>query len=175
MSGGGVTPLIAAEALAARVDALAATIARDPPDTAVIILMGAFVFASDLLRALSRRGVAPLCDHLRYVSYGKGTESSGTVHLLLDLENDPKGRDVLLIDDVYDSGRTLGAAVAHLHAREAARVRVCVLLDKPETARAAHVTPDFVGFSIPNHFVVGYGMDHAGRYRELPYVGVLAR
>lgn len=161
-------------ALAARIAEMAAEIAaaelNDP--VAVPIMTGAFVFAADLLRALHRVGLSPDVDFIQIASYGAGTASSGRTNLLRDLQVDPAGRDVLLIDDILESGRTLAFAKDLLRARGARRVLIAALLEKPHK-RAIPVAADFVGFACPDRFVVGYGMDHAGKYRELPYVGVL--
>jgi hypoxanthine phosphoribosyltransferase len=160
--------------LAARIGEMAAAIARaglrDP--IAVPIMTGAFVFAADLLRALHRAGVAPEVDFIQIASYGAGVTSSGRTELLRDLQADPAGRDVLLVDDILESGRTLAFAKDLLIGRGARRVLIAALLEKPHK-RAIAVAADFVGFACPDRFVVGYGMDYAGKYRELPYVGAL--
>lgn len=164
--------LFAADRIAARIDEVAGAVAalglHEP--LAVPILTGSFMFAADLLRALHRRGIAPEVDFLTLSSYRTGTRSQGHVEVLRDLEQDVADRDVLLIDDVLDSGRTLAFARDTLAARHARRVVTCVLLDK-QAPRAAAIVPDIAVFQCPDFFVVGYGMDLAGRYRELPYVG----
>jgi hypoxanthine phosphoribosyltransferase len=161
-------------ALAARIADMAADIARaglrDP--IAVPIMTGAFVFAADLLRALHRAGVSLEVDFIQIASYGAGVTSSGSTELLRDLQADPAGRDVLLVDDILESGRTLAFAKDLLIGRGARRVLIAALLEKPHK-RAIAVAADFVGFACPDRFVVGYGMDYAGQYRELPFVGAL--
>lgn len=144
---------------------------RDP--LALVTLTGGFVFAADLLRALAGRGLAIETDTLQLSSYGRGSQSLGTVRLVHEADAEMAGRTVLLIDDILDSGRTLAFARAHLAARGAASVIAAVLLDKP-ARRSVPARAEFVGFTIPDVFVVGYGLDLAGRYRELPDVCVLA-
>ena len=144
------------------------------PDLLVVaILKGSFMFAADLLRALHRAGQAPQVEFIHLSSYHAGTASSGHVTIHRDVESDVTGRDVLLVDDVLESGRTLVFAKDLLMARGARRVFVAVLLEKPGK-RAVVVEPDFVGFACPDVFVVGYGMDVAHNYRQLPFVGVVA-
>lgn len=138
----------------------------------VAILKGSFVFAADLLRALHRAGLSPEVEFLSLSSYGKGTTSSGTVRIVRDIESDVRGRDVLLIDDILESGRTLAFARDLLLDRGAARIGTAVLLDK-RGRREAAVDADHVGFVCPDLFVVGYGMDAAHAFRELPFVGVV--
>ncbi len=155
-----------------RLDILAADIAACRPVNLLIvpILKGSFVFAADLLRALNRAGVSPEVDFLTLSSYRKSRESSGQVDILRDLDLDVDGRHVILVDDVLDSGRTLAFAKDLIAARGAKTVETCVLLDK-QAPRAVNIVPDYHAFVCPNVFVVGYGMDVAHRYRELPYVG----
>jgi hypoxanthine phosphoribosyltransferase len=140
----------------------------------VAILKGSFVFAADLLRALHGAGLAPQVDFLSLSSYRAGTRSSGQVEIVRDIETDVKGRNVLIIDDILESGRTLAFAKDLLIARGAERVLSCVLLDKPG-ARAVSIGADFIAFQCPKVFVVGYGMDLAHRLRELPFVGRVVR
>ncbi len=160
--------------IAARNDALAAEITgagyRDL--LVVSILKGSFVFAADLIRALHRAGLTPEVEFISVASYGTGTTSSGKVDLLRDLDNDVSGRDVLLVDDILESGRTLGFTRELLVKRGAHRVGIAVLLEKPDKA-VQPVHPDFVGFTCPDLFVVGYGMDQAHAFRELPFIGVI--
>jgi len=139
----------------------------------IAVLKGSFVFAADLLRALNNVGLAPEVDFMTLSSYRKSTVSSGTVDILRDVELDVRGRDVLLIDDVLDSGRTLAFAKDLLAARACRRIATCVLLEK-SGPRAVDLEADFKAFSCPDIFVVGYGMDLAHRFRELPYVGRVA-
>ena len=136
----------------------------------VAILKGSFVFAADLLRAMHASGMAPEMEFVHLSSYREATVSSGQVTILRDVESDVRGRDVLLVDDILESGRTLAFAKDLLMARGARRVLVCVLLEKPGK-RAVNVTPDYVGFTSPDLFVVGYGMDVAHAFRQLPFIG----
>lgn len=138
----------------------------------ISILKGSFVFAADLIRALHASGLAPEVEFISLSSYGAGTESSGKVRVVKDIESDVAGRDVLLIDDILESGRTLSFARALMQERGAARVGVAVLLEKPGK-RAVAFEADHVGFVCPDLFVVGYGMDAAHAFRELPFVGVV--
>ena len=169
-----VEPLFDEAAVASRVNELADAIAAAlPPEfTLVALLKGAFVFAADLSRELSRRGCTPRVEFMRVSSYGGGMESSGIVSLMGDAPGGVRGEPVLLVDDIQDTGRTLAYTRAFLMERGAARVWTCTLLDKPsrrEVKGGGEV--DFVGFAIPDVFVVGYGIDYAERYRHLPYIG----
>lgn len=168
--------LFDADAIAARNIALAQEIkAADPQRLLVIaVLKGSFVFAADLLRALHTAGLAPEVEFISLSSYREGTVSSGTVTILHDVESDVRGRDVVLVDDILESGRTLAYAKDLLAARGARRVLTCVLLEKPGK-RAVSLDPDFVGFVCPDLFVVGYGMDVAHAFRQLPFVGVIEK
>ena len=161
-------------AIASRTRALAVEIADADMRglLAVAVLKGSFMFAADLLRALHGVGLAPQVEFMHLSSYGVGTESSGTVRIVRDVESDVAGRDVLLIDDILESGRTLAFARDLLLGRGARRVLVAVMLEKPGK-RAVAMEADFVGFLCPDLFVVGYGMDAAHRYRELPFIGVV--
>ncbi len=138
----------------------------------VSILKGSFVFAADLIRALHPAGLAPEVEFLTLSSYRAGTVSSGEVTVVRDIESDVKGRDVLLVDDILESGRTLAFARERMRDRGARRVGIAVLLEKPGK-RAQPLTADHVGFICPDLFVVGYGMDVAHAFRELPFVGVV--
>ncbi len=170
-----IKPLISAERIARRVEELAQEIAASRLDRLIIVavLKGSFIFAADLIRALHRQGLAPEIDFIFLASYGKGTASSGEVKVLRDVESELAGRDVVIVDDILDSGRTLAFAKALLETRGARSVKTCVLIDK-QGPRAAAVTPDFTGFPCPPVFVVGYGMDLAHHYRELPFIGEVA-
>jgi hypoxanthine phosphoribosyltransferase len=138
----------------------------------VSILKGSFVFAADLIRALHDAGLSPEVEFLSLSSYRSGTVSSGEVAVLRDIESDVAGRDVLLIDDILESGRTVAFARKMMVDRGARRVGVAVLLEKPGK-RAQPIEADHVGFTCPDLFVVGYGMDVAHAFRELPFVGVV--
>lgn len=138
----------------------------------VSVLKGSFVFAADLIRALHDAGLSPEVEFITLSSYRSGTESSGKVTVLRDIETDVAGRDVLLVDDILESGRTLAYARGLMEERGAARVGIAVLLDKPGKL-AQPLAADHVGFTCPDLFVVGYGMDVAHAFRELPFVGVV--
>ncbi len=141
----------------------------------VAILKGSFVFAADLLRAMHRAGLSPEVDFLSLVELPRSARrSSGRVDIVRDIETDVAGRNVLIVDDILESGRTLAFAKDLIAARGAARVLTCVLLDKP-VERAVPIDADFTAFECPNEFVVGYGMDLAHRFRELPFVGRVVR
>jgi hypoxanthine phosphoribosyltransferase len=167
--------LFSAEQIAARVDALARDLAILPLVDLVVVgvLKGSVMFAEDLVLALRRLGARPKLDFVQLASYGDGTHSSGKVEIVGDLKITLTGRDVVIADDILDSGRTLSYAKALLEARGARTVRTCVLLDK-QVKRAVEVIPDLVGFLCPPVYVVGYGMDLAGRYRDLPFIGEVA-
>jgi hypoxanthine phosphoribosyltransferase len=146
-----------------------------PPDTLVVsVLKGSFVFAADLIRALSRAGADWSMDFLTLSSYGEGTETTGRVKIVRDIVDDVRNRDVLLIDDILESGFTLSFARNLMKERGAHRVWVCTLLDKPHKRRT-ELKADFVGFEAGDEFVVGYGLDWAHRFRGLPYIGVVEK
>jgi hypoxanthine phosphoribosyltransferase len=156
------------------VNTLAQEIVSDEPGDLliVIILKGSFVFAADLIRALERAGASAQVDFVTLSSYGAGRTSSGTVTLTHDLVEDVKGRSILIVDDVLESGRTLAFACQTMCERGADSVKTCLLLDKPANRKVA-IEADYVGFSIGDEFVVGYGLDYAHRYRGLPFIGKL--
>ncbi|MCX6997855.1 MAG: hypoxanthine phosphoribosyltransferase [Kiritimatiellaeota bacterium] len=133
------------------------------------ILRGSFMFLADLVRALYRQGVRPRIDFMTLESYGAGLVSTGAVRVTKDLGLDVTGAEVLVVDDILDTGRTLSFARQHLLALGARAVRTCVLLDKP-ARRVAPFHADQVGFTIEDRFVVGYGLDYDSHYRELPYI-----
>ena len=168
----GLEVLIPADRIASRIEALAREIAAAGLDNLLVvpILTGSFVFSADLLRGLNSAGLTPEVDFLSLASYRKGTHSSGSVDILRDLELDAEGRNVLLVDDILDTGRTLAFAKDLVAARGARSIKSCVLLNK-RVRRAVSIEADFVAFECPPVFVVGYGMDLAHRYRELPFVG----
>ena len=172
---GTVEVMYSAAEIGARVGALAAEVADTlgPKIMVVAVLKGSFVFTADLLRALHHHGVHPRIDFMTLSSYGTGTESSGKVAVTKDISDDVRGAKILLIDDILESGRTLAFARELLRDRGAEQVQLCVLLDKPEK-RKIEVDADYVGFSIGDAFVVGYGLDYAHYYRELPYIGTIS-
>ncbi|MGH7303337.1 MAG: hypoxanthine phosphoribosyltransferase [Candidatus Rokuibacteriota bacterium] len=164
--------LVAQKEIAARVAELGRAIARDYAGTDLVlvgVLQGAIPFVADLMRAMD---IDLTVDFVRASSYGSETTSSGAVRLLADLSVDIADRHVLIVDDIVDTGHTLAALKRALEARRPRSVRTCVLLDKTGR-RQIEVTVDYAGFSIPNVFVVGYGLDYAGLYRNLPYVATL--
>lgn len=155
-----------------RIRELASEIARVRPQNLLIVavLKGSFVFAADLIRAMQAVGLKPEVDFITLSSYRDATRSTGKVAILRDLDLDVSERDVLLVDDILESGRTLAFAKDLISARGACSISTCVLLDKPGK-RNAEIEADFKAFDCPDVFVVGYGMDLAYRYRELPFVG----
>lgn len=171
---GGLRVLFSAGQIAARVDTLAAEITRTLPDDFVVVglLKGAAVFVADLMRALDRAGGRPELEFMRLSSYGLSDQSSGTVQLIGEFPTDLAGRSVLLVDDIVDTGRSIAYAAAELRQRGVDRLWTCALLDKPQR-REIKVKIDFVGFSIGDQFVVGYGTDYAEKYRHLPYIAAL--
>lgn len=168
-----VKTFISAPRIRRRVDALAAQISRDyagRQPLLVGVLKGCLLFLPDLLRGLK----VPCTVDLMAVSSYRGDKSSGAVRLVLDLRESPAGRDVILVEDIVDTGLTLDYLKKSLAARGVRSLRVCALLDKP-SCRRAPVEADYIGFSIPDRFVVGYGMDHDEHYRGLPYIGTLQK
>lgn len=165
--------LFSAEEIARRNRELAEKIALgDLKNLLVIsILKGSFVFAADLIRALHSAGLAPEVEFISVSSYGAGTEP-GKLRLLRDIETEVEGRDVLLIDDILESGNTLRFTAKLMRERGARKVAIAVLLDKT-MKHQGDIAADYVGFNCPDHFVVGYGMDVAHAFRELPFVGVV--
>src|SRR5687767_12324830 len=162
---------ISAEEIRERVRAMAAEIARDHPNGVhfVCVLKGAFMFLSDLAREIP--GQVTL-DFMALSSYGNSTRSSGQVQLLKDLGVGIEGRDVVIVEDIVDTGLTLTYLQDILRARAPRRLRTACLLSKP-SRRKVPVVVDYVGFDIDDHFVVGYGLDHAERYRALPFIAVV--
>jgi len=133
------------------------------------VLKGCFIFMADLVRACDLRCTV---DFMVVSSYGSGTVSSGAVEIIKDLSHDIAGRDIIIVEDILDSGNTLSYLKKIMSARGPASIRIVTLMDKPER-RTADVTADYVGFTIPDAFVVGYGLDYDQRYRNLPYIGIL--
>lgn len=169
-----VDVLFSTEAIADRVDELGGEISQtmDRDCMVIAVLKGSFVFCADLIRSLHRAGMHPRIDFLTLSSYGTGTESSGEVKIARDITDDVAGMDVLLLDDILESGRTMAFAKELIQERGAKSVSICVFLDKPNKRKVA-IDADHVGFTCPDQFVVGYGLDYAHYYRELPFVGVL--
>ena len=166
--------LFSAAEIAARVDALAADIASTLPADFVMVgvLKGAWVFVADLVRALDRAGAGLEIEFMRLASYGLAKETSRAVQLLGDVPPDLAGRPILLVDDIVDSGRSIAYAAGRLREHGIGNLWTCALLDKPRR-REIEVAIDFVGFTVGDVFVVGYGTDHAEKYRHLPYIGTL--
>jgi hypoxanthine phosphoribosyltransferase len=164
--------LIPAAALQARIRELGAEITRDYAGRRpqlICIMKGAMVFMSDLMRAID----LPLSiDFISVSSYGKSTRSTGEVKIIKDLDEPLEGRDILLVEDILDTGLTLSYLLGNFHARGAHSIKIVSLLNKPER-RKVEVQLDYKGFDIPDKFVVGYGLDFDERYRNLPYIGVV--
>jgi hypoxanthine phosphoribosyltransferase len=158
--------------IAARVETLGETLAAviDDEWRVITLLQGAMPFAVDLMRALARRGVHPVLDCLWLESYRDARESSGKVVVRADVARSVEGRNVLILDDVFDSGRTIAFARAHLKAQGALVTRACAMIRKPSALGEAI---EDIGFDAADEYLVGYGMDDGGRYRGLPFIGVL--
>lgn len=165
--------LITDSVLQGRIAALAAAIRADYQGKDLLlvgILRGAIMFITDLARHLDM----PLeVDFMAISSYGNATESSGVVRILKDLDTPLEGKHVLIVEDIIDSGLTLRYLMENLESRNPASVEVCTLLDKEKPRETTVLAPRYVGFRIPDRFVVGYGLDYAQKYRNLPYIGVL--
>ena len=168
-----IEPLYTAAQIDVRNKEMAVEIAKGPANDLLVIaiLKGSFIFAADLIRALHDSGLAPEVEFITLSSYGTGTVSQG-VRIVKDIDSDVHGRDVLLVDDILESGRTLLFARELLLERGARNVTIAVLLDK-RVKRSENLEADYVGFECPDYFVVGYGMDVAYAFRELPFVGVV--
>jgi hypoxanthine phosphoribosyltransferase len=164
--------LIEAQALQARIGELGAEISADYEGRDLLlvgVLKGAVFFMADLMRRIE---VPCEVDFMAISSYGAGVDSSGVVRILKDLDISIEGRNVLVVEDIIDSGLTLSYLLRNLEAREPASLEICALLTKPER-REIDIECRYTGFEIPNRFVIGYGLDFAERYRNLPFVGVL--
>jgi hypoxanthine phosphoribosyltransferase len=165
--------LVQADDLKHRVKELGAEISRDYADRDLLlicVLKGAVFFLSDLMRHIE---VPCEVDFMAVASYGSATDSSGVVRILKDLDEPIEGRHVLIVEDIVDSGLTLNYLLRNLKARRPASLEVCALLTKPDR-RKVDLPARYIGFEIPNRFAIGYGLDHAERYRNLPYVAALA-
>ena len=164
--------LFTEEQLQARVAEIAAQIDRDyagKQPLLVSVLRGSFVFMADLVRRIT---LPCTVDFMAVSSYGSGTTSSGQVKIVKDLSEQIEGKDVIVVEDILDSGNTLSYLLKLLEARHPASIRLCTLLDKPER-RTKPVAVQYSGFTIPDEFVVGYGLDYDEKYRNLPYIGIL--
>ena len=170
---GATTVLLSADAIAARIRELAVEIERDYPGNdpihLICVLKGGFIFVSDLVRAMGPRITM---DFIALSSYAKGTTSSGEVRLVKDLDTALSGRDVIIVEDIVDTGLTLSYLQEILRARGPRSLRTACLLSKP-SRRKIDVVVEYIGFTIEDHFVVGYGLDYAERYRNLPYIAIL--
>ena len=165
--------LVEADDLQRRVEELAAEVSRDYEGKDLVlvgVLKGAIFFVADLMRSLE---VPCELDFMAVTSYGSATDSSGVVRILKDLDGSVEGRDVLIVEDIIDSGLTLHYLLRNLRARNPASLEVCALLTKPERRRV-DLPIRYVGFEIPNRFAIGYGLDHDQRFRNLDYVAALA-
>ncbi|GAA3843637.1 hypoxanthine phosphoribosyltransferase [Brevibacterium ammoniilyticum] len=166
--------LVSEEQIAARLVELAAAIDEDYNDKDILlvgVLKGAVMVMADLARALH----SPVTmDWMAVSSYGSGTKSSGVVRILKDLDTDLTGRHVLIVEDIIDSGLTLSWLVQNLRSRGAADVEICTMLRKPEAVKV-DIDVKYVGFDVPNEFVIGYGLDYAEKYRNVPFVATLAQ
>ena len=164
--------LFTQEQLQARVREIADEIQRDYAGKEIMlisVLRGSFIFMADLCRAID---LPCTLDFMAVSSYGKGTSSSGQVQITKDLSEDISGRHIIVVEDILDSGNTLSYLLKILEHRHPASIRLCTLLDKPER-RVKPVQVHYSGFTIPDAFVVGYGLDYAEKYRNLPYIGIL--
>ncbi len=164
--------LISEENLAKRISELGEQISADYAGKEILaigVLRGAVVFMADLARAIK---VPVMLDFMAVSSYGAGTNSSGVVRILKDLDEDVAGKHVLVVEDIIDSGLTLTYLLENLKSRNPASLRLCTLLNKPDR-RKIKVNIDYNGFTVPDYFVVGYGLDYAEKYRNLPFIGIL--
>lgn len=165
--------LISEDKIEKRLDELIEQITQDfkgETITLICVLKGGVIFMVDIARKLKQ---TVEFDFMDVSSYGDNTSSCGNIKINKDLENSIQGKNVLLVEDIVDSGRTLNYLISYLMNKKPAMLRICTLLDKPER-RVCDVKVDYVGFKIPDDFVVGYGLDYAQRYRNLPYIGVLS-
>lgn len=163
--------LFSEDELAARVKELGIQLTQDYAGQEILmigVLRGAIIFMADLARAIQ---LPVVFDFMAVSSYGASTTSSGVVRILKDLDEDVEGRNVLIVEDIIDSGLTLNYLLENLRSRKPRSIKICTLLNKPER-RKANVPVDYNGFIIPDHFVVGYGLDYAGKYRNLPFIGI---
>lgn len=164
--------LFSEEQLDRRVREIAAQIEKDYEGKEIMlisVLRGSFIFMADLSRRID---LPCTLDFMSVSSYGKGTSSSGQVQITKDLSSDISGQHIIVVEDILDSGNTLSYLLKLLEQRNPASIRLCTLLDKPER-RVKEVKVDYSGFTIPDAFVVGYGLDYAEQYRNLPYIGIL--
>ena len=163
--------LFSEDELAARVKELGLQLTHDYAGQEILmigVLRGAIIFMADLARAIQ---LPVVFDFMAVSSYGASTTSTGVVRILKDLDEDVEGKHVLIVEDIIDSGLTLNYLLENLKSRNPRSIKICTLLNKPER-RKSNVLVDYNGFIIPDHFVVGYGLDYAGKYRNLPFIGI---
>ncbi len=166
--------LYSEEKLAEIVKKIGAEISEDYKDKKLLlvsVLKGSVTFMTDLMRAVT---IPCEIDFMAVSSYGSGTKSSGTVRILKDLDRDISGYDLLIVEDILDSGKTLSFLIDMLYTKNPASIRICTLFDKPDR-RQVDIFPDYKGLIVPDEFIVGYGLDYDEKYRNLPFVGVLKR
>ena len=164
--------LLSEEQLSQKIAELGEEISKDYQGkeiVAICVLKGAILFMADLARAVK---VPMALDFMAVSSYGNGTSTSGTVRILKDLDNSIEGKHVLVVEDIIDSGVTLKYLLKNLKSRKPASIKLCTLLNKPERRRV-EVDIDHCGFTVPDYFLVGYGLDYAEKYRNLPFIGIL--
>ena len=161
--------LFSREEIQSKVEELGRELSKEYADKDLVIvslLRGAFIFSADLVRELS---VPVEIDFMTTSSYGHGTQSSGDVKIVKDIDAIVKDRDVLIVDDIIDTGYTMERVMNHLKEKEPRSIKICTMLDKPDR-REVDLEPDFVGFSIPDLFIVGYGLNYENHYRNIPYI-----
>jgi hypoxanthine phosphoribosyltransferase len=169
-----IVPMLSAETIAARVKELAAEITKDYEGKSLVlicVLKGSFIFTADLARQINQ---VLRVDFLGVRSYGEGTETSGVVQIVNDLSKPIENEDVLIVEDIVDTGLTIAHLMELFATRKPRSIKVCSLLYKPARARVK-VNVDYIGFTIEDKFVLGYGLDYSEKYRNLPYVGVIER
>ena len=168
-----IRTMIEEERVAARIRELGEAISQEYEGREIhliCVLKGGVFFMCELAKRIT---VPVTMDFMSVSSYGSGTSSSGVVRIVKDLDQPLEGKDVLIVEDIIDSGRTLGYLIEILKKRHPKSLRLCTLLDKPERRVVGNVQVDYCGFQIPDEFVVGYGLDYAQKYRNLPYIGIL--
>lgn len=161
--------LFSREEISQKVKELGEIISKDYKDKDLVVislLRGSFIFTADLVRELS---IPVNVDFITTASYGHEEVTTGNVDIVHDLRTDVKGKDILIVDDIIDSGYTLKKVMEHLNTKQSNSVKICVMLDKP-TRRKVDLEPDYIGFSIPDVFIVGYGLNYGDHYRNIPYI-----
>lgn len=171
-----LTPLIQEIEIKSRLNHLVQRIANDFNGQELVViglLKGSFIFLADLIRLLYTFNIPLFIDFLLVSSYGSNTKSSGQINLIQDITLNIKGKPVMVVDDILDTGRTLNMVIKHLFKQEPLLLKTCVFLDKPNR-RQFEIEADYTAFQIPDHFVVGYGLDLNDQYRELPFIGYIS-